>query len=290
MDTLRHLVAEPRIFEGAILGVAVVAGILGSILGLGGGVIIVPVLTLVFGVNIRYAVGASIVSVIATSSGAAATYVKDHITNIRVAMFLEVATTLGALGGACLSPFIPVRALYVIFSLILIYSAFSMLRHRSKEGHPLERGDRWAERLKLNSSYPDAASGQEVSYAVTQVPFGFSLMLGAGLISGLLGIGSGALKVPAMDGAMRLPIKVSSATSNFMIGVTAAASAGAYYMRGDIIPLLAAPVALGVLLGSLVGTRIMMRLPGEKIRKIFVFVLVFIALEMGLKAAGVNWR
>jgi uncharacterized membrane protein YfcA len=150
--------------------------------------------------------------------------------------------------------------------------------------------DPLARRLRLSSSYPDPVLGREVAYAVTGVPLGFGLMFGAGVISGLLGIGSGALKVPAMDGAMKLPIKVSSATSNFMIGVTAAASAGAYYMRGDIVPLLAAPVALGVLLGSTAGTRIMMRLPSARIRKLFVGVLVIIALEMGLKAFGLEVR
>ena len=287
---LHEVLSQTKAFEGIIFAVSILAGTLGSILGLGGGVIIVPVLTLGLGINIRYAVGASIVSVIATSSGAAATYVKDHITNIRVAMFLEVATTIGALGGALLAPFVPARGLYVLFAAILLYSALAMLKRREQESHPIGKGDIWSERLKLSSSYPDPALGREVAYAVTGVPLGFLLMLGAGLISGLLGIGSGALKVPAMDGAMKLPIKVSSATSNFMIGVTAAASAGTYFMRGDIIPLLAAPVALGVLLGSLVGTRVLMRLPGRKVRGLFVIVLAFIAVEMALKAAGAGWK
>ena len=283
---MHELLSQTKTFEAVVFVVSVIAGVLGSILGLGGGVVIVPVLTLVFGINIRYAVGASIVSVIATSSGAAATYVKDHITNIRVAMFLEVATTLGALGGAILAPFIPTRGLFVLFAAILMYSAFAMTRRRTE--HHAVAPDAWASRLKLSSSYPDPALGREVSYAVTGVPLGFALMLGAGLISGLLGIGSGALKVPAMDSAMKLPIKVSSATSNFMIGVTAAASAGAYFMRGDIVPLLAAPVALGVLLGSLFGTRIMMRLPAAKVRGLFVIVLVAIAVQMALKALGAS--
>jgi uncharacterized membrane protein YfcA len=278
-------VHDPKFFELTILAISFIAGTLGSILGIGGGVIIVPALTIGFGVNIRYAIGASIVSVIATSSGAAATYVKDHITNIRVAMFLEIATTIGALGGALLAAYISPKLLYWIFSAILIYSAYSMVRKHGEE-HPLLKGDHWAEKLKLNSSYPD--QGKEIAYAITNVPVGFVLMLGAGLISGLLGIGSGALKVPAMDGAMKIPIKVSSATSNFMIGVTAAASAGAYYMRGDILPILAAPVAFGVLLGSLLGTRLMMGLPNRKLRQIFIVVLVVIAIEMGLKAQGIG--
>jgi len=249
---------------------------------------VIPVLTLGLGIDIRYAIGASIVSVIATSSGAAATYVKDHVTNIRVAMLLEVATTVGALCGVLGSAFISTRWLYLLFALILLYSAYSMGKpSRQNRPHP-SQGDKWADRLKLHSSYPDRATGKEIDYLVTGVPLGFVLMLGAGMISGLLGIGSGALKVPAMDGAMKLPIQVSSATSNFMIGVTAAASAGAYYMHGDIIPLLAAPVALGVLFGSFFGPRFMMVLPARKIRQLFILVLVFIALEMGLKSFGVN--
>jgi uncharacterized membrane protein YfcA len=263
---------------------------LGSILGLGGGVIVIPALTLILGVNIRYAIGASIVSVIATSSGAAATYVKDHVTNIRVAMLLEVATTIGALCGVYFSSSIATQWLYLIFAFILLYSAYSMSKQGRANRRPLTQGDYWADRLKLHSSYPDVTTGKEVHYFVSGVPLGFALMAGAGVISGMLGIGSGALKVPAMDGAMKLPIKVSSATSNFMIGVTAAASAGAYYVRGDIIPLLAAPVALGVFCGSIFGTRLMMNLPAKKIRVLFITVLVMIALQMGFKAFGVSFR
>ncbi|MBI3336127.1 sulfite exporter TauE/SafE family protein [Candidatus Peregrinibacteria bacterium] len=275
----------------AIFLISIVAGAFGSILGLGGGVVIVPALTLLFHVPIRYAVGASIVSVIATSSGAAATYVRDHVTNIRIAMLLEVATTLGALGGAMLSALIPSRYLFILFAVVLLYSAVIMLRtKRTSEALLPEESDSWAKHLKLASSYPDAALRQEVHYGVKNVPEGMGLMLGAGVISGLLGIGSGALKVPAMDTAMHLPIKVSSATSNFMIGVTAAASAGAYYVRGDIQPRLAAPVALGVLIGAWVGTRLMMRMHSNKIRKLFIGVLVIIAIQMALKAAGVEIR
>lgn len=286
-----HLSSSPGLFELILFLSSVAAGTFGALLGLGGGVIIVPVLTLGLGINIRYAIGASIVSVIATSSGAAATYVKDHLTNIRVAMLLEVATTVGALSGAVLSTYIPEKQLFLVFSCILLYSAWIMLRKRNHDDiTPLVDSDYWAKRFKLNSSYPDHAIGKEISYAVTHVPLGFSLMMGAGVISGLLGIGSGALKVPAMDSAMRLPIKVSSATSNFMIGVTAAASAGAYYMRGDILPLVAAPVALGVLLGSWFGTKLMMKLHSHRIRSLFIGVLTIIALQMGLKALGIQVR
>jgi uncharacterized membrane protein YfcA len=279
----------PSVFESALLLISIGAGIFGAILGLGGGVIIVPVLSLGFGINLHYAIGASIVSVIATSSGAAVAYLKDHVTNIRVAMLLEVATTIGALSGALVSPYLSAQALYLIFSLVLFYSA--LLMYRKRENHADTHSDDWfANKLRLNSSYPDHNLGKEIEYTVTRIPFGLCLMYLAGIISGLLGVGSGVLKVPAMDTAMRLPIKVSSATSSFMIGVTAAASAGAYYMRGDIIPVIAAPVAVGVLIGSRLGTRIMMKLSGGTLRRIFLGVLLLVALEMGLKGLGVSLR
>ncbi len=293
MATLHDWLSSPSVFEISLFLISIVAGIFGAVLGLGGGIIIVPALTLLFGVNIRYAVGASIVSVIATSSGAAAAYVRDHITNIRVAMLLEIATTIGALSGAILSPYIPQKFLFFLFASIMLFSAAAMFRKRGQET-PLkfapkdgskEGNDWWANRLRLNSSYPDG--GQTIPYIVTRVPLGFTLMLGAGVISALLGVGSGSLKVPAMDSAMKLPIKVSSATSNFMIGVTAAASAGAYYMRGEILPFLVAPVALGVLLGSTLGAKLMMRLKGESIRKLFLAVLLVVAIEMIIKGFGV---
>lgn len=289
MDLL-HPASSAGTFELFLLLISILAGIVGAILGLGGGVVIVPILTLGLGINIRYAIGASIVSVIATSSGAAAAYVKDRITNIRVAMLLEVATSLGALAGATLSPYVPEPFLFVIFSLTLFYSAWMMLKNRHESILSWDEADRWSKRLKLNSSYPDHALRKEISYGVTRVPLGCSLMLGAGLISGLLGIGSGVLKVPAMDSAMRLPIKVSTATSNFMIGVTAAVGAGAYYMRGDIIPLLAAPIALGVFVGVWIGTYLMRRLQSQLVRKIFIFFLLLIGLQMGFKAIGVYIR
>ena len=266
-----------------ILLISVAAGCLGSILGLGGGVILIPALTLGFGVNIRYAVGASIVSVIATSSGAAASYVRDHVTNIRLAILLEAATTVGALCGVMISSAIHPQLLYLIFGVSLLQSAYFMWKRNDQMAVLSHRPHPWAEKLKLNSHYPDPALKKEVSYTVAEVPKGFLYMFGAGLLSGLLGIGSGILKVVAMDRAMGLPIKVSSATSNFMIGVTAAASAGAYYAKGDIVPALAAPVALGVLMGSMIGARIMMHVPAKQIRRLFVFVLVVVAIQMGMK-------
>jgi len=281
-----EIISNPNYFTLLLFLISILGGLLGAILGLGGGIIIVPTLTLLFGIDIRYAIGASIVSVIATSSGAAAAYVRDRMANIRVAMFLEIATTAGAITGALLAAQLASKYLFLLFSIILIYSALSMFRKRKLEGarHPHQvKSDPLSKTLRLSSSYPDASLGREVVYSVGGVKLGFVLMYAAGVMSALLGIGSGVLKVPAMDGAMGLPIKVSTATSNFMIGVTAAASAGAYYMRGDILPMIAAPVALGVFFGSWVGIRLLTKLPARSIRSLFIFVLVIVAVQMGLK-------
>lgn len=284
MDSLHEWLAQPACFEIVLFTISIVAGTLGAILGLGGGIIVIPTLTLLFGVNIRYAIGASIVSIIATSSGAAATYVKDRITNIRVAMLLEVATSVGALSGAILASYVKAQWLFLLFAAILLYSAFTMWRGNRREGQSPHAEDPLATKLRLHSSYPDAAlGGQEVAYRVSNVVLGFVLMLFAGLTSALLGIGSGSLKVPAMDRAMGLPIKVSTATSNFMIGVTGAASAGVFFMEGLILPALAAPVALGVLVGSSIGTKLMVKLPAREIRRAFVVVLLVIAVQMLVK-------
>jgi uncharacterized membrane protein YfcA len=259
-----------------------VAGLLGSMTGLGGGVVLVPLLTLYFKVDIRYAIGASLVSVIATSSGAAAAYVKEGFSNIRIGMFLEIATTLGALAGAFLAAVVPATALAVIFGVMLLYSAYLSRKPRSQ----LERNlppDKLATRLRMNGSFPDVELGTR-SYNVQNVPAGFSLMFGAGALSGLLGIGSGAVKVLAMDQAMKIPFKVSTTTSNFMIGVTAAASAGVYLGRGYIDPALAMPVMLGVLAGSLLGTRILIRTETRRLRLVFSAVIFVLGLEMFYKA------
>jgi uncharacterized membrane protein YfcA len=234
-------------------------------------------------VNIRFAIGASIVSVIATSSGAAAAYVRERMTNVRVAMFLEVATTAGAITGAFLAGVVDARWLYVTFGLVMGYSAVAMFRKR-REVTPAEvPASALADRLGLHGSYYDEAVGREIRYRVTGARRGLGLMYLAGTVSGLLGIGSGALKVPAMDLAMRLPIKVSTATSNFMIGVTAAASAGIYFARGDIDPFIAAPVAAGVLAGATAGSRLLRRLHSAVIRTVFIAVLVWVSAEMLLK-------
>jgi uncharacterized membrane protein YfcA len=253
------------------------AGLLGALTGLGGGIVIVPMLTLLFGVDLRYAIGASLVSVIATSSGAAAAYVKEGYTNVRVGMLLEIATTIGALGGAYLAGRIGTSAIAVVFSLVLLYSAYRstkpLAEHVTAENaHPLAR------RLRLNSNYPTPNGFQ--NYAVQAVPAGFALMGLAGVLSGLLGIGSGALKVLAMDQVMHLPFKVSTTTSNFMIGVTAAASAGIYLARGYIDPGLALPVMIGVLAGALTGARVLAGANTKVLRRVFAVVVVVLAFEM----------
>jgi len=259
---------------------AAVAGLIGSLVGLGGGVFIVPLLTLAFGLPFETAVGASIVSVIATSSGAAAAYVRDHLTNLRVGMFLEIATTIGAVCGAYFATVAPTALLFILFGFILIVSAIPLIRKIGEELPEHVVSDRWARWLSLPTSYPDAQLQQVVHYEVTRVPLGFGLMYVAGAISGLLGIGSGTFKVLAMDSAMRLPMKVSTTTSNFMIGVTAAASAGIYWERGDIHPLVAAPVALGVLIGATIGARTLVKLSNSTIRKIFVPLILLVAIRM----------
>ena len=256
---------------------SLIAGFLGSLTGLGGGVVIVPFLTLVFGVDIRYAIGASLVSVIATSSGAAAAYVKEGFTNIRIGMFLEIATTMGALVGAALAARVSTGIIAVIFGIVLIYSAYISSRPKrggSDDDHP----DRLATLLRMNGIYPSLKG--PVRYHVHEIPGGFSLMFIAGVLSGLLGIGSGAVKVVAMDQIMRIPFKVSTTTSNFMIGVTAAASAGVYLNRGYIDPGVAMPVMLGVLLGSLLGARVLAGAKTRILRIIFAAVILVLGIEM----------
>lgn len=273
----------PIEFFLAAFAISLTAGLLGSLLGLGGGIIVIPALTLLLGVDIRYAIGASIVAVIATSSGAAAAYVRERMTNLRVAMFLEIATTAGALSGAYLAGVISAHWLYIIFGVIMGYSAIAMFRKRKQSLTAETPPDALVDRLRLHASYYDQAEQQEIAYNVTRPKLGLGLMYVAGVVSGLLGIGSGALKVPAMDLAMRLPIKVSTATSNFMIGVTAAASAGVYFARGDINPFIAAPVATGVLGGATAGSRLLGRIDSAAIRTIFVVVLLWVSAQMLLK-------
>ena len=264
-------------FTLAVFGASLIAGLLGALTGLGGGVVVVPVLALLFHVDIRYAIGASLVSVIATSSGAAAAYVREGFSNIRIGMFLEIATTLGALVGAYLTAKVSTHAIGIIFGLVLLYSAISSFSGRPEDAAPEHSGG-LADRLRLNGQYP-TADGLK-AYVAQRVPAGFGIMFLAGGLSGLLGIGSGAVKVLAMDQAMRLPFKVSTTTSNFMIGVTAAASAGIYISRGYILPSLAMPVMLGVLGGSLLGSRILVRARVSTLRLVFAVVIVALGLEM----------
>ncbi|MFA6357932.1 MAG: sulfite exporter TauE/SafE family protein [Candidatus Omnitrophota bacterium] len=256
---------------------SIIAGFLGSLTGLGGGIVIIPLLTIVFGVDIRYAIGASLVSVIATSSGAAAAYVKEGFSNIRIGMFLEIATTVGALAGAFLALRLATPVIAVIFGFVLMHSAFVSSRPRDESLCSSKPG-RLATILKMNNVYPTAQGLK--SYNVCSIPLGFGFMFVAGIVSGLLGIGSGAIKVLAMDQAMRLPFKVSTATSNFMIGVTAAASAGIYLNKGYIDPGLTMPVMLGVLLGSSIGARQLFEAKTQKLRTVFSVVIFVLAIEM----------
>ena len=272
--------------------IAVLAGFLGSLVGLGGGIIITPALTILFGIDIKYAIGASIVAVIATSSGSAIAFVKDHVSNMRVGMLLEVFTTAGGVVGALMAGIFSSKLLYIFFSLILLNSFYGMLKKTGlitkvkKEEEKVEN-DKYADRYKLNSTYYDKATGKTVVYNVTNVPQGSLVMFGAGFASGLLGIGSGAFKVVALDSYMKLPIKVSTATSNFMMGVTATASALIYFFNGTINPVIAAPIAIGTLIGSRTGAKVMQRLDAKYIRYIFLPILLFTIVNMFLKGVGV---
>ncbi|MGF6846125.1 putative membrane protein YfcA [Chitinophaga sp. W3I9] len=264
-------------FTLILLGGAFLAGLLGSLTGLGGGVVIIPLLTLVFHTDIRYAIGTALVASIATSSGSAAAYVKEGITNIRLGMFLEIATTTGAVMGALIAVYMPTNIVAIIFGLVLIFS--SVMSFRKKMEFPAGHSDsKAAKQLRLNGSYP--SDGEMVNYKVHHVPGGYFMMTFAGIMSGLLGIGSGALKVMAMDNIMRIPFKVSTTTSNFMIGVTAAASAVVYLQRGYISPGLCMPVVLGVLAGAFAGSRLLTRTNVKGLRIVFSVVIGLLALQM----------
>jgi uncharacterized membrane protein YfcA len=334
-DATPTAAVTPLLFTITIALISISAGALGALAGVGGGIIIVPALTLLMGVDIRHAIAASIISVIATSSGAASSYVRERITNIRLAMVMEIATALGALCGAFLVTIVSGRWLYLLFGGVLCYTAWSMSRkNRGRVREPAP--DPWADRLKLHGSYFDRAEGRdsgdegrdlraegrdsgdegrdlraggrdsgdegrdlraggrdlgdggrdlhaggrEIAYRVSRTKLGLAVSYVAGVASGLLGIGGGVLKVPVMNLAMGLPIKVCTATSNFMIGVTAATSAAVYFMRGDIKPFIAAPVAVGVIIGAKIGARLLGRLKGNVIRITFVVVLALSAVQM----------
>ncbi len=269
---MNTLVFTLLIWVGSLLG-----GFLGSLVGLGGGVVVVPLLTLIFHVDIHYAIGAALVSVIATSSGAAAAYVREGYSNVRVGMFLEMATTAGALAGAAIVVSLHASAISIIFGIVLIYSAYVSMRPVAEASRDVPP-DKIAIWLRMDSTYPEG--GRLEKYHVRNVPAGFGIMFVAGVLSGLLGIGSGAVKVLAMDKAMKLPFKVSTTTSNFMIGVTAAAGAGIYLSRGYIDPGLAMPVMLGVLAGSFAGARVLSRMRADALRMVFAVVIGALAIEM----------
>lgn len=265
------------------------ASALGGVLGMASGIFIVPILTMFFGIDFHVAIGASLISVIACSCGSASSFLKERLTNVRLAIVLESATTFGALTGALLIGLIPTPFLYGLFAFILILSAQQMLAQRREVVSLVEKGQQdWGTTLQLHSSYPDAVLGKEIPYSVGRVPLGMFLMYFAGMMSALLGIGSGVLKIPAMDKALRLPIKVSSATSNFMIGVTAAASAAVYLARGDIDMNIAGPVALGSVVGALIGARLLIGISSEKLRIGFVIILGVLAVQMLMSALGIQ--
>ena len=264
-------------FTLIVFALSTLAGFLGALTGLGGGVVVVPALTLALGVDMKYAIGASLVSVIATSSGAAAAYVREGFSNIRIGMFLEIATTIGAIAGALLAGRVSTHALAIVFGLVLAQAAY--MSFKGLTGHDkIVESDKLALKLRLASDYP--VDGKRQKYGVRNVPAGFATMFGAGALSGLLGIGSGAVKVIAMDSIMRIPFKVSTTTSNFMIGVTAAASAGLYLERGYIDPRVAMPVMLGVLIGALLGAKVLVFARVKTLRIVFGVVILALAVEM----------
>ena len=273
-----------------LFAVSIAASALGGMLGMASGIFIVPILTIFGHIEIHTAIGASIVSVIACSCGGAAPFLKSRLTNVRLAIVLETATTTGALTGVLLVGIMPVSYLYFIFAAILFLSAHQMLARRRDPAlaSELAESSHWCDALGLNSSYPDRELGREVSYRVHRLALGMVLMYGAGLLSALLGTGSGVLKIPSMDTAMRLPIKVSSATSNFMIGVTAAASAAVYFMRGSIVTEVTGPVAFGSVLGAIVGARLLLIVSSDKLRLLFVMILVVLGIQMLLTVFGVH--
>ncbi len=273
-----------------LFAVSLGASALGGMLGMAGGIFIVPILAVFGHVDIHVAIAASTVSVIASSCSSAAPFLRGRLTNIRLAITLETATTLGALSGVFLFGVIPVSYLFFLFAAILLVSAQQMMSRRNDPPGTSIVADteRWTAALRLDSTYPEGALGRDIAYRVQRLPTGMMLMFGAGLISALLGIGSGVVKIPAMDTALRLPIKVSSATSNFMISVTAAASAGAYFMHGDIVTSVAGPIALGSVVGAVLGARILIRASNASVRLLFVVVLILFAAQMLLQAFGIR--
>jgi uncharacterized protein len=269
----------PVEFTIIIAAISVFAGLIGSLVGVGGGIVVVPALTLLMGVDIRHAIAASIVAVVATSSSAASAYVRERITNIRLGMLLETATVVGAISGALLAAFVSGRFLYALFGCVLTWTAYNMWLKKKTAASDMPP-DPLADRLNLHASYYDKAADAEISYKVTRTKLGLCVSWLAGMVSGLLGVGGGILKVPVMNLGMGVPIKAATATSNFMIGITAATGAAVYFMRGDIIPFIAAPVAVGVILGAKIGARLLGGMKSRAIRIIFVCILAITAVQM----------
>ena len=265
------------LFTFLLLFGAYCAGLLGSLTGLGGGVIVIPLLTLAFGIDFHYAIGAALVASIATSSGSASAYVKEGLTNIRLGMFLEIATSVGAVLGAAAALWMPTNAIAIIFGAVLLLTV--AMQFRQKTDYIGVKGSNLAKKLKLFGSYP-TKDGTVQSYELTNVSGGFSVMVLAGTLSGLLGIGSGVLKVLAMDSCMKVPFKVSTTTSNFMIGVTAVTSAVVYLQRGYIEPGIAFPIMVGVLAGTMSGAKLLKHLDVRVLRKIFAVAILLVALNM----------
>ena len=265
------------VFTLILLAASYCAGLLGSLTGLGGGVVVIPVLTLCFGVDFHYAVGAALVASIATSSGSGSAYVKEGVTNIRLGMFLEIATTIGAVCGAAVAIYLNSNTIAIIYGGVLVLTA--AMQQRRKSDHDGVVGSEMARRLKLFSSWPQK-DGTMKHYQLRHVGGGFSVMYVAGVLSGILGIGSGVLKVIAMDGIMKVPFKVSTTTSNFMMGVTACASAVIYVQRGNIVPGMACPVMIGGLFGALTGAKLLKRLDVRLLRRIFCIVILMVAANM----------
>jgi uncharacterized membrane protein YfcA len=259
--------------------ISILAGFVGAMAGMGGGVVLIPALTLMH-MDIKKAIALSIISVIATSSGSAAAYVRDRLTNLKIGMFLEMFTIVGAIVGASITVVVDARWLFILFGAVLLISWGTLMARKNEEWRPVAHPDRFSQWLELNGHYADAATSQEISYHATHAAWGGSLMFGAGLIAGLLGIGAGALKVIIHDLVMGLPPKVSTTTSNLIIGVTALAGTSVYLAKGMIDPGLAAPIILGILAGAFMGTRVLVRLPNQKVRQFFMVVLAVLGIEM----------
>lgn len=268
-----------------ILAFSLGAGLLGSLLGLGGGIVIIPALTLVFGYPMQAAIGASLIGVIATSTGAASYYVQEGMSNIRLGMVLETATTAGSVIGALVAVYTNQQILAVAFGVLLIYASFYMVR-RPERLAPPSKGRKSDTYFDLSAGYVDKKDGSEVRYDVRRIDRGLGASLGAGAMSGLLGVGGGIIKVPVMNIWMGVPMKAAAATSNFMIGITALAGAVIYYGYGQISPVVTAVVAVGVFFGAMVGSRVAHRVAGSMLRRSFAVLMIAIAVLMFLKGAG----